>query len=114
MAGILSPSVICIRHFTFFSRAGLLSKSTKLFDKRGDAVIGAISGIVHFYSRATSRREATADSLRGLAGLSILYIGANRLSGGNSSVPGSLPELGKAGLRGSPQLTGGPRFPVAV
>ena len=104
--------------YRVFSRAGLLSKSTKLFDKRGEAVIGAISGMVHFYSRATSRREATADSLHGLAGTVfctlILYIAANRLSGGNSSVPGNLREPGKAGVRGSPQLTGGPRFTVAL
>ena len=61
----------------FFSRAGLSSKSTKLFDNRDRAVFRAISGMVHFYSRATSRREATADSLRGLAGLRILYFAAN-------------------------------------
>ena len=110
------PLAICKLHspFRVFSRAGLLSKSIRLFDKRGCPEIGAISGLVHFYSGATSRREATADSLHGLAGLSIPYIAANRLSGGNSSVPGSLPEPGKSGLRDSPQLTAGPRFSVPV
>ena len=91
MTGIFSPYENCIRHFAPFSRAGLLSKSTRLFDKRSDVEIGAISEMVHFYSRATSRREATADSSRGLAGLRIPNIAANRLSEGNSSVPGSLP-----------------------
>lgn len=73
------PLAICKLHspYRVFSRGGLLSKSTKLFDKRDGAVIGAISGMVHFNFRAISLREATADSLHGLAGLRILYFAAN-------------------------------------
>ena len=114
MAGIFSPYVNYMRQFVFFRVSGSCRDRSDCSTIGTDVEIGAISEMVHLYSRATSRREATVDSLRGLAGLSILNIAANRLSEGNSSVPGSLPEPGKAGLRGSPQLTGGPRFPVAV